>query len=280
MRFTVVITTYQRPELLAKAIASVAAQSDPDFECIVVSDADPSAAAVMPDDDRFRFLLLDEPSGAAAARNAGVATAKGDVVTFCDDDDELDPRRLVLAGEGVRSAAVGLCWSAYIGEPQSATAYRYNGAVGGRLLTRTTPAFGALAVRAEAWVPLDESFPSSEDVEWWIRQCDRPMATVPLVGYWVRRHDGPRHGNGTARRVVDSRRLLDLHADFFQRNPEAHAFRLRRIGLMQRSLGQRRSARRSFVASLRVRPSAAALKNLVETRGPDDRNLSSLGDGV
>lgn len=272
MRFSIVITTFQRPELLANAVASVLAQTEPDFECIVVSDADPTAAAVVPDDERFRFLLLDERSGPAVATNAAVATAEGDVLTFCDDDDEMDPRRLELAGEGVRNGPIGLCWSAYLGDVRSATTYRYDGVVGGRVLAATTPSFGATAVLAEAWVPIDESYPSCQDVEWWLRNCHLRVATVSEIGHWVRRHDGPRHGIGTARRVTDSRRLLDQHADFFERYPAAHAFRLRRIGLMQRSLGQRADARRSFVASLRVRPSTRALKNLLETRGQNDRS--------
>ncbi|MGH7908675.1 MAG: glycosyltransferase family 2 protein, partial [Thermodesulfobacteriota bacterium] len=39
--FSIIVPTYERPQLLAEAIQSIRAQTIGDFECIVVDDASP-----------------------------------------------------------------------------------------------------------------------------------------------------------------------------------------------------------------------------------------------
>lgn len=92
---SVVLTTYDRPLLLAGALASLEAQDWPALEVVVVDDASPSPAA-------RGFLEALEPRLAArgwrlvrqetnaylgAARNAGAAAARGEFVAFLDDDN-------------------------------------------------------------------------------------------------------------------------------------------------------------------------------------------------
>lgn len=97
MRISVVIATRNRAELLARAIAGVAAQGHPDVELIVVDDgsrADDAArnAGLVQSFPGARHLVLQpadpQGSGPAQARNAGVAAASGALVAFCDDDDQ------------------------------------------------------------------------------------------------------------------------------------------------------------------------------------------------
>jgi hypothetical protein len=96
---TVVIPTHGRPQLLARAIRSVLAQTISNFEIVVVIDGeDPRSeqAAARFGDDRIRLLTLKTQAGGGNARNAGVAAARGIWVAFLDDDDEFMPRKLRL----------------------------------------------------------------------------------------------------------------------------------------------------------------------------------------
>ena len=76
--YSIVIPTHNRPDFLVRAIGSALAQTLPDVEVIVVDDGS-QPPAVAPTDHRVRLIRLDENRGNAAARNAGLATARGNV---------------------------------------------------------------------------------------------------------------------------------------------------------------------------------------------------------
>ena len=94
---SVVIPTHQRRELVRGAIASVLAQTFRDFEVIVIDDGstDGSEQAVRSLGHAIRYAW-QENRGVSAARNAGIALARGDVVAFLDSDDRWLPNHLAL----------------------------------------------------------------------------------------------------------------------------------------------------------------------------------------
>ncbi|MBG0562051.1 glycosyltransferase family 2 protein [Actinoplanes aureus] len=100
-RVSVVVTAFRPgPELLT-AVRSIAAQSWPNLDIIVVDDASPPEHdAVLAEaealDDRVRLLRLPANAGTYAARNAGIEAAHGEYVTFQDSDDWSHPRRIEL----------------------------------------------------------------------------------------------------------------------------------------------------------------------------------------
>lgn len=94
---SVVIPTYNRKELLLRAIDSVLRQTCTDLECIVVDDAstDDTAQAVRRIADlRVRYVRQERNAGACAARNCGIALAKGEYIAFQDSDDVWDADKL------------------------------------------------------------------------------------------------------------------------------------------------------------------------------------------
>ena len=94
---SVVIPTYRRPQLLARALRSALAQTHTALEVVVVIDGPDDATldlCASLGDPRLRTCALPAPVGGAAARNTGVQTARGSWIAFLDDDDAWLPTKL------------------------------------------------------------------------------------------------------------------------------------------------------------------------------------------
>ncbi|MGK5534160.1 glycosyltransferase family 2 protein [Streptomyces sp. URMC 129] len=100
---SVVVPTRDRPELLRRAVTAILGQRyDGPVECIIVFDqSDPTALDVPTRADgegggarTLRYLRNDRTPGLAGARNTGILAATGELVAFCDDDDEWLPGKL------------------------------------------------------------------------------------------------------------------------------------------------------------------------------------------
>ncbi|NDI15555.1 MAG: glycosyltransferase family 2 protein, partial [Actinobacteria bacterium] len=100
---SVILATFNRQNLVGRAIQSVLLQDFPGFELIVVDDGstDQSAeviSALRLKDSRVNYIF-QQNQGLASARNTGVAAAKGRYVTFLDSDDEYHGSHLRLRKE-------------------------------------------------------------------------------------------------------------------------------------------------------------------------------------
>lgn len=92
--FSVVIPVYNRADMLRAAVDSVLAQSERDFEIVVVDDGSKDhPERVLPADPRIRFFA-QENKGGGAARNSGIDRARGRFVAFLDSDDVYLPSHL------------------------------------------------------------------------------------------------------------------------------------------------------------------------------------------
>jgi len=91
---TILIPTKDRPDLLRRAIKSALKAAPAEAEILVVDDkSNPPARNILAefDDPRLIALVNNGPNGAAAARNFGLKKARGRIVFFLDDDDEILP---------------------------------------------------------------------------------------------------------------------------------------------------------------------------------------------
>ena len=98
--FSIIVTTHQRPQLLARALTSVRANSLHDHEIIVVADTLDAATMQVAAEhlqDQDTFIKRTGKPGPALSRNMGLQTARGRYVIFLDDDDAFLPDYLVNA---------------------------------------------------------------------------------------------------------------------------------------------------------------------------------------
>jgi glycosyltransferase involved in cell wall biosynthesis len=105
-QFSFIVTTHLRAPLLRRSLGSILAQSEQDFEIIVVADALDAgtglavAELLRPQD---QFIKRAGRPGPAESRNVGMRAARGEWVLFLDDDDSLEPHHLAALTQAIGS---------------------------------------------------------------------------------------------------------------------------------------------------------------------------------
>jgi len=91
--FSIVIPTYNRPDLLGRAIESVINQSFKNFEIIIVNDGssiglNEYASVKKQYSEHKNVVFIDKKNeGPSLTRNKGIQNSSGEFVCFLDDDD-------------------------------------------------------------------------------------------------------------------------------------------------------------------------------------------------
>jgi GT2 family glycosyltransferase len=221
---SVIVTTYNRPVALGDALASIARQTYPAIEIIVVNDAGSDVRPIVA--PHRNALLIDQPAngGPARARNAGLRAATGEYAIFFDDDDEMFPDHIgALVGAAERSGldvAYGQMINGFTSSPPG-THYVVERVLahvalldnleiqwGGSLAT-TAVLFRRRLIEQIGLV--DETLAANEDYEYWIRlaagrACARVSAVTSL--YFVRTDGGNRSSSGNRTRYLDAHRAI------------------------------------------------------------------------
>lgn len=224
---SVVLPTYDRPDLLRRAVTTVLEQTYPTIELVVVDDCSPEPVRPHLEEIEtttpIRCIRHETNHGANVARATGIEHASGTYVAFLDDDDRWHPSKLTKQMDRMRSdEAVGLVY----------TGQAYLDA-SGRIVNTRTPTtsghalkeilegasvgpFSTLLVNTEAidaaGLP-DPRFPSLQDREWVIRlAAETAIAPVaePLV-YRQMHADGQISENFEAKRDVTYPLMLSIH---------------------------------------------------------------------
>lgn len=280
--FSVVIATYNRAAFVREAVDSVLAQTETDFELIVVDDGsnDGTREALATYGDRLRYVFR-ENTGMAGARNRGIREARGELIALLDSDDLFLPRCLE-AGRKLfelhpRAGAIFLAERIFdeAGEVQPRVySKRSEGAwftPMGMITTDTRVGSGRPPIVRRALLEefggYDEGLCGAWDSELWIRLSFKTPMTIleePLI---LKRVHGE---NFSADRVKDGLAWLEILDRVERDHPELAAentWALRRdrgkqhvrIGasLLARSAEDRRSlseARRHLLLGLRHYP--------------------------
>jgi O-antigen biosynthesis protein len=102
-RISVVVCTHNGDPTLPECLSGLQALRYPDYEVIVVSDGSTDETATIAREHGFRLIERDHV-GLAAARNAGLEAATGDIVAYIDDDAFPDPDWLTYLADAFTSA--------------------------------------------------------------------------------------------------------------------------------------------------------------------------------
>jgi hypothetical protein len=97
-RLSVVIPVYDRADSIGPSLDSVTSQTHPSYEVIVVDDgsSDGLEKVIAEHWPQVRFFRFERNLGVSAARNRGVAEARGELIAFLDSDDLWSCDKLAL----------------------------------------------------------------------------------------------------------------------------------------------------------------------------------------
>ncbi|NET83836.1 MAG: glycosyltransferase [Moorea sp. SIO1F2] len=222
-KVSVVIPTYNAMTYLPKTIDSVFNQTYDDFEVIVVNDGSTDNTEQWISqiaDPRVKLISQANQGLASAARNKGIANARGDYIAFIDADDLWEPTKLEKQLSVLEeNPDVGLVytWVAYINETGKPTGrvfeHHAEGNVWEKLVEHNIVECGSVAmVRRHCFESLgvfDQTLRAAEDWDMWLRIASRyPFAVVkePLVRY--RQHQNNK-SKKYVKRLEDFRTIIE-----------------------------------------------------------------------
>jgi len=107
MKFSIITPTYNRADLIGRAIDSVIKQTYTNWEIIVIDDGSTDNTKEIIKtyltDKRVRFITYPENRGVNHARNAGIDVATGSIIALLDSDDLLVEQALEKAKEFIET---------------------------------------------------------------------------------------------------------------------------------------------------------------------------------
>lgn len=180
---SVIVPAYGVAPLIGEALASLQAQTRPDWEAIVVDDGDQDVAPVLgtlATDERIRLLRTDN-GGLAVARNRAAGVAKAPLLALLDGDDAYFPNYvedMLAVFDDRPSLGFATCDATYFGLPDRAGRlfsefHAQQGPVTlARVLARQFNVFVGSVIRKDAFDAIggfDASLRSCEDLDLWIR---------------------------------------------------------------------------------------------------------------
>lgn len=195
---SVIIPTYNRPEMLDKALKSILTQSWRSFEIHVVNDAGGDVSKIIADNNRndlISYIQNERHRGRSASRNTALRMARGKYITYLDDDDVYYPNHLETLVLSLESSKYKVAYSdahrihqvkkngAYI-EIGRDIPYSFDFDASALLKTNYIPILSVMHERSclEAVGLFDENLEVLEDWDLWIRLSQKyPFVHIPKV---------------------------------------------------------------------------------------------------
>lgn len=113
---SIIIPAYNAEKYIEETVASVMAQTYPDWELLIVEDGSVDKTQEIVEkmtNDRIHLIIPQKQGTAALARNAGLDVAKGRYIAFLDADDIWKPDKLEKELALMREKNAGFVFSSY-----------------------------------------------------------------------------------------------------------------------------------------------------------------------
>lgn len=266
---SILTPTYNRADLLPRAVRSVLAQTFGDWELLVVDDGSTDGTGEVLEEFRdARIRYLPRPHrGIATSRNDALANATAPLLAFLDSDDFWDPQKLERQYAFFQSAS-----------PEVAVLYtgcRYidddgrllrivtpppmgRGRVFDRLLYTHWIIFSTVMVRRqaiEAVGTFNETLVRGSDREWLLRMAHRfafDFLPEPLAHFRI--HPPTSMIANVPARILATETILNQYAEELRWRPRLLAHKYVTLGRLYLRAGDALSARRAMRQAIAVSP--------------------------
>jgi hypothetical protein len=269
-QISIIIPTYNRPDLLPRAVKSALAQTVEDLEVIVVDDASPQPVT-LPEHPRLRIIRQPVNKGGAATRNAGIEAARGRWITFVDDDDQMLPHLVAVSLAALEKTDL----PKPVGVLSGLEVVNTDGKI---IDTRLPPTLAkgkhfclepiaagqsffckqSLVVEREVLLEIggfDESFSSRVHTELFLRLnqvCS--LLGLPIVTYQLLSHSGSRVSRNPSLRQKNFKCLIQKHESLFKAHPKMFAQFVYEHALNSYEVGQTLAAISHVFWAMRIHP--------------------------
>lgn len=239
MKFSIIIPTYNRTDLLEKAIISINEQTCQDFEIIVVNDNPAEKNKIdtlIANLDKVRVIHHEYAKGGNAARNTGILHSQGELIAFLDDDDIWLPEKLsVHLKEHTQKPEAGLVFSdcLYVYNNKNIADHVYSADVPANVIDSMGKAIFCPATSSIVSIKrecvdkcglFDENLVSFQDWDYWFRIAHAfQFAHIPIVLVYFRQHLGDRTSNNEEKRRKGLNQIIhkwhaEINVKEFSRN--------------------------------------------------------------
>lgn len=236
---TVYIPTYNRVELLKRAVDSVLNQTYTNLEVIIVDDCSTDGThqflkEIKQHDSRVRYFLKEKNSGACVSRNIAIENAIGEYITGLDDDDYYCSDRIekmwffwCKLGENKLNYS-GVYTNYYIisknrirksnvAKTTNTNKLKKSNCVGNQVFTKTNY-FKEVGC-------FDKDMPAWQDYECWFRLVNKfgNMYCVPnSISYYMdESHENIRISTSNSSKIIDAYNLfIKKHKFYFNKKEE------------------------------------------------------------
>jgi len=271
-KVTVIIPTYNRANLLPRAIKSVLNQTLKDFELIIVDDASTDntrevVEEIQKKDKRIKYIRLDKNSGAPAhPKNVGIQNAKGDYIAFLDHDDEWLPEKLekqIQLFKNPKKKNLGFVGcNLLVIDDNKIRKYiipKYTDNFQKLLLTNFIFSSSGVMVKKSVIDNVglfDESLKNADDWDMWIRIAQKyNFDFVPefLFRYYL-------HENNTTKltplefKIKDIEGIFKKYKEYYYKHPKIYSIKLRYDGTRYVLAKELKKGRKCFVKSIQLNP--------------------------
>lgn len=278
---SVIIPTYNREDVISRAIDSVLEQTYTDYEIIIVDDGSTDNTEevineLQREHDEITFFS-QENAGAAVARNHGIRKANGNYIAFLDSDDQWLPEKLETQLELFRESDqanlgfVGANKIIYKCDSDDEVVSKkdfYQSRFSEKeqpftledflsLKNPISPTTALISAKAlEDVGGFDPECPPHEDFELWIRlreQYDFETTWTPLAKYrdW---EEGISKTTMSGKKARVKSYIMNKHRDLYRKYPKAHSVILRKIGTEHMLAGNQGKALAHFYKSIKSKP--------------------------
>lgn len=226
---SVIVPTYNRPDLLERALRSILAQTFEEFEVLVVNDAGEPVEGLVASlqDSRIQYIRHERNRGLPAARNTALQMARGRYIAYLDDDDLFYPNHLETLVQAIEQGPEKVVYSdaemvvqrTENGETITMgkqLAYSYDFSADLLLISNYIPVLCILHERSvlddSGW--FDESLTSHEDWELWIRVSrQHAFRHVPVTTAEFMMSLDPRKQDARRREMFTTLKLIYQRTD-------------------------------------------------------------------
>lgn len=261
---SIIITTFNRPHLLQRAIESVLNQSYKNFELIIIDDCSTDTTQKVVKNyinEKVHYIKNIENKGLSASRNIGIKASRGEYISFLDDDDELLPDKLFSQIELFKTNKyVDVVYCGSIKKYKNFSLInpaKYKGCLKLSVLNSCPNAVHSLLIKKTCFNRVglfDENLNALEDWDMWIRLSkffEFDYVPKNLIIYYIH---GSQMSTHLRLKTKAREKLFLKHYDSIVQNKHAHYWHLRKLAGRFALLNEFKRSLKYIIKSILVKP--------------------------